>query len=174
MAEDKERAKREFTGIKSGAIRFDELGRIIIDPEVKKGIGDFHLPPWLGGPGGGKGGTVIGCPSSDIACQPEAACADAACVPEGVCADAACVPEGACADVSCVPESACADVACVPESVCADIGCVPEGICGDAACVPESVCTDAKCVDIFCGDRNKNCPTNLDCEPSGPGKVEPV
>jgi hypothetical protein len=171
MAEDTPKPRKRLVPVKAGVIRFDDRGRIIIDAETQAEVGGFQLPPWEGTPGGGGGGTNLGCPVT--ACQPETVCGDAGCVPEGVCGDAGCVPEGVCGDAGCVPEGVCADAAC------GDIGCVPEGICadagcGDVGCVPEGICADGKCVDIFCSERNKDCETNMSCSPGeGPGGTTP-
>ena len=156
--------------IKAGAIRFDEYGRILIDPALQDSIGGYNLPPWTGGPGGGSG-VDVACPTPDAACVPESICADVSCVPESACADVGCVPESACADAGCVPEGACADAGCVPEGICADVNCVPEGACADVGCMPESVCADGKCLDVFCGEKNKSCPTNMECG-IPPGDIE--
>jgi hypothetical protein len=167
-------------GIKAGAIRFDARGRILIDRAVQAEVGSYTLPSWAGGT---SAGADLSCPSPDVGCVPETVCADVGCVPESACADVGCVPEGNCADVSCVPESACADAGCVPEGACADAGCVPEGACADVACVPEGACADVacvpegacadgKCIDIFCSERNKGCPTNMECAPPPDAPVE--
>lgn len=153
--------------IKASAIRFDDRGRILVDREFQESFGDVTLPPWLGG--GTGGGTDLGCAEPVVACVPESACADVSCVPEGTCADVGCVPESACADAGCVPEGACADAGCVPEGICADVACGEI----DAACVPESVCADGKCVDLFCGEKNKECTSNLGCG-TDIGQVEPL
>lgn len=152
--------------VKAGAICFDSLGHILIDPKVQAEAGSFQLPGWVGGTE--TTGTVVACPDT--------ACGNAACEPESVCADVNCEPEGACADVLCEPESACADVMCEPESVCADaacgnIMCEPESVCADANCEPES-----KCTDIFCREKNKGCDFNTGCTsgPDEPAEVEPL